>query len=257
MKKSLSNMLKKVGFVLTLCICLCLSLTVKAKADSDIKLNVTEVSIAKDETFRLRAYNVPSTARILYRSGDPGVAYVDARGYITGISNGECKVTATVIDKGSPIATLSCNVLIGPAAISIKFTKTELVLETGKRKTIKYILSPLNTVERPVFYSMDKVVASVTSIGRVRAKNAGVTKVFAFLKNDCTAECTVYVLDEETYNEYLECEDQAAFLEEYEKRENIEPEDIDEGNEDETEDGTVSDDEDVKSETVDTGVKGA
>lgn len=220
MKKSILSVFKRFGFVLTLCICLLIGFAGRAKAaENDVKLNVSEVSIAKDETFRLRVYNVPSTARVMYRSGNPNVAYVDARGYITGISNGECKVTATVIDKGSPIATLTCNVLIGPAAISIKFTKTELVLQVGMRKTIKSIVSPLNTVERPVFYSMDKLIASVTSIGRVRAKNPGITKVFAFLKNDCSAECTVYVMDEEEYNQYIEDGDLTSFIEKYEKSE--------------------------------------
>lgn len=239
MKTSLSCKLKIFGFVLTLCLALSFCITTKAKAGSDIKLNVTEVSIAKDETFRLRAYNVPNNARILYRSGNPDVAFVDARGYITGISNGECKVTATVIDRGAPVATLSCNVLIGPAAISIKFTKTELVMEAGKRKTIKYILSPLNTVERPVFYSVDKFVASVTSIGRVRAKNPGITKVFAFLKNECSAECTIYVLDEEEYIEYRESGDLTNFIEKYE---NADDEDSSEDGDDENSD----DDDDVE-----------
>lgn len=206
MKKNLSRIIRTLGIVLALSLFLVgYANSLKAMAlETEIKLNVSEVAIAKDENFRLRVYNVPATARIIYRSSDTSVAYADARGYITGISNGECKVTATIIDKGSPIDTLTCNVLIGPAAVSIKFTKNEIVLPVGNRKTIKTIVSPLNTVERPVFYSSDKSVASVTSIGRVRAKEIGVTTVFAFLKNDQQAECKVYVISDEDYEKYLE-----------------------------------------------------
>ena len=173
-----------------------------AKAAEKTRLNVSEVAIAKDDVFRLRAYNVPQNAKIIYRSSDTSVAFVDSRGYITGISNGECIVTATVVAGGTPSETLKCSVTVGPAAISIKLTKSEIVLGVGMKKTLKTIISPLNTVEKPVFYSADKTVASVTSIGRVRAKGVGETSIFVFLMNGESAECKVYVLDEEDYARY-------------------------------------------------------
>lgn len=189
--------------------------TVSAKADEEVRLNVTEAAIAKDGVFRLRIYNVPKNARIIYRSSDTSIAFVDSRGYITGISNGECIVTATVVVGNSAEDTLKCNVTVGPAAISIKLTKSELVLSVGMKKTLKTIISPLNTVEKPVFYSSDKTVASVTSIGRVRAKGTGEASVFAFLLNGESAECQVYVLDEEDYEKYLETGSLEGIIEGY------------------------------------------
>lgn len=174
----------------------------QAKAAERTCFNVSEVSIAKDGVFRLRAYNVPRDAKIHYVSTDTSVAYVDGRGYITGISNGECIVVATVTVGGAAVDVLNCKVTVGPAAISIKLTKSEIVMGVGMKKTLKTIISPLNTVEKPVFYSADKEVASVTSIGRVRAKGIGETSIFAFLMNGETAECRIYVLDEEDYNRY-------------------------------------------------------
>ena len=191
-------------FVLAL-IVMCFVSTVDAKAAEDVaRLNVSEVAIAKDNTFRLRVYNVPRNARVVYRSSDNSVAYVDNRGYITGISNGECVVTATVVTGGSATDTLKCSVTVGPAAVSVKLTKTELVLLTGMKKTLKAIVSPLNTVEKPLFYSSDKEIASVTSIGRVRAKSIGEAVIYAFLVNGEAAECKVYVLSEEDYARYIE-----------------------------------------------------
>ena len=173
-----------------------------AWAAESIQLNVEEVAIAKDGVFRLRVYNVPSGGKVTFKSTDTSVAFVDSRGYITGISNGECFVTATVQVGGSVVGFEKCSVTVGPAAISIKLTKSEIVLGVGMKKTLKTIISPLNTVEKPVFYSVDKTVASVTSIGRIRAKGVGETSVFAFLMNGETAECKVYVLDEEDYKKY-------------------------------------------------------
>ncbi|MBO4781329.1 MAG: Ig-like domain-containing protein [Lachnospiraceae bacterium] len=205
-KITLKCMSKLFGLVLVLVLAaICFKAPVAASAAEDeARLNVNEVAIAKDNTFRLRVYNVPRNARIIYRSSDVSVAFVDNRGYITGISNGECVVTATIVAGGSATDTLKCNVTVGPAAVSIKLTKTELVLLTGMKKTLKAIVSPLNTVEKPLFYSSDKEIASVTSIGRVRAKSMGEAVVYAFLVNGEAAECKIYVLSEEDYAKYLE-----------------------------------------------------
>ena len=198
--------IKAAGLLLVLALALlCFISPVGAKAaEDDVRLNVSEAAIAKDNTFRLRVYNVPRNARIVYRSSDNSVAYVDNRGYITGISNGDCVVTATVVTGGSATDTLKCNVTVGPAAVSVKLTKTELVLLTGMKKTLKAIVSPLNTVEKPLFYSSDKEIASVTSIGRVRAKSIGEAVIYAFLVNGEAAECKVYVLSDEDYAKYQE-----------------------------------------------------
>ena len=120
-------------------------------------LNVNEVSIAKDSVFKLRTYNVPQNTELKFKSSDISVAFVDQKGRITGISCGECVVTVTVQTKNhTPIDMCTCNVTVGPAAISIKFTKTEMVLSVGMKKLLKSIVSPLNTVESPLFYSSDK-----------------------------------------------------------------------------------------------------
>ena len=217
------------------------SLSVQAKADEIVKLNVNETSIAKDGVFRLRLYNVPKNAKVTYRSTDNSVAFVDGRGYITGISNGECIITVTVAANGS-VQTLMCNVTVGPAAISIKLTKSEIVLSVGMKKTLKTIISPLNTVEKPVFYASDKTVASVSSIGRVRAKGVGETSIFAFLLNGESAECMVYVLSEEDYAKYSETGTLVGIIEGYSEdgeentSETGNPED--DGQEQESEDGS-------------------
>ena len=90
--KFITHLSKFFGTVLVLTLIFVLvSGSTGIKADeNEVRLNVSEVSIVKDGVFRLRAYNVPQNARIIYRSSDTSVAFVDSRGYITGISNGDC-----------------------------------------------------------------------------------------------------------------------------------------------------------------------
>lgn len=218
----------------------------KAKAAEGIQLNVDEVAIAKDGVFRLRVYNVPDGGKVDFKSTDTSVAFVDKRGYITGISNGECFVTVTVQVGGNAVGFERCRVTVGPAAISIKLTKSEIVLGVGMKKTLKTIISPLNTVEKPVYYSVDKTVASVTSIGRIRAKGVGETSVFAFLMNGETAECKVYVLDEEDYKKYTATGTLVGIIEGY--SESDDEKITDENTEKDEKDDTVEDEGDESEE---------
>ena len=175
-------------------------------AENEVKLNVSEVSIIKDGTYRLKVYNLSAGQSVVYRSGDNAVAAVSRTGKVTGISCGSTVITATVMEAGSPVATLQCDVLIGPAAVSIKLTKTELVIAIGKMKVLKTIIFPLNTVESPTFYSSNTTVAKVSSAGRVRAEAAGTVQIYAFLSNGQSAVCCVTVLDAEDYAKYLDGE---------------------------------------------------
>ncbi len=205
MKEKFGSYIKFLGFLLFFGLCITmLSKGVAAHADSEVKLNVKSVSIIKEGTFRLKVYNLSETQKVLFRSANPSIATVKQNGIVTGVSNGTTVITAAVFENDTVVATLQCDVLIGPAAISIKLTKSELVLAVGMSKTLKTIISPLNTVESPVFYSSDSAVAAVSSSGRIRAKEIGEVQIFAFLANGQNAICTVKVLSEEDYALYLE-----------------------------------------------------
>lgn len=250
MKEKIKAFLRFSGLLLFFGLCMTmLSRGVNVYA-ADMRLNVNSVAITKDGNFRLRAYNVPSKAKVVYRSSDTSIAIVDKRGYITGISNGECVVTATIVEKNSAVNTLQCNVLIGPAAISIKLTKSELVLKAGMKKTLKTIVSPLNTVETPVFYSSEKDIASVTSIGRVKAKEIGEAVVFAFLENGQSAECKVYVLSDEDYKFYLETETLEGIIPDYVPADTDVPEDDNTDEVNESSEQPEKDDEEAPAPTV-------
>lgn len=195
-------------FVLVLVFGLCITMRGKGvkvyAAENEVKLNVSEVSIIIDGSYRLKVYNLSRGQKVTYRSADPNIAAVSNTGKVTGISCGNTVVTAIVMEAGAPVATLQCDVLIGPAAVSIRLTKTELVLLEGKMKALKTIIFPLNTVETATFYSADPSVAKVSSAGCVRAEAEGNVQVYAFLSNGQSAVCDVTVLSVENYEKYLE-----------------------------------------------------
>lgn len=182
-------------------------------ADNEPKLNVSTVSIIKDGSYRLKVYNLVQGQSVVYRSADPYVAMVSKTGKVTGISCGSTVISALVVENGAVVANLQCDVLIGPAAVSIKLTKAELVIQEGKMKALRTIISPLNTVETPTFYSEDTTIAKVSSAGCVRAGSEGTVQVFAFLSNGQSAVCTVTVLNKQDYKRYSAGESLESILE--------------------------------------------
>ncbi len=66
------------------------------------------------------------------------------------------------------------------------------------------IVQPWNTTESINFSSYDSAIASVSSGGRVTAKELGETYVFAAIDNGKYDLCKVIVVDEETYGKLLE-----------------------------------------------------
>lgn len=197
---------RSAGLILFFGLCIILlSGNVKASAgENDVKLNVSDVSITKDGSYRLKVYNLSPEQSVIYRSGNSGIAMVSRTGKVIGLAYGETVISATVIEDGAAVATLQCNVTIGPAAVSVKLTKSNLVLQEGRQKLLTTVLLPLNTVESPVFFSTDSEIAKVSSAGRVRAVTAGSTQVYAFLENGQYAVCNVTVLNEEDYLKYRE-----------------------------------------------------
>jgi len=188
-------------------LCLCLSAFSKSTAWAAapvVKLNVKSVSIIKDGTFALKVYNTAMDQMITFSSKDEEIATVSQAGVITGVSSGSTVITAAVYEDGKRKEELTCNVTIGPKATNVKLTKFDLVLAVGGSKLLRVNLDPINTVEQVKFYSSDAQIASVSSSGRVRAKEPGQIKIYAFISNGKQSVCNVTVLSEEDYAKYLE-----------------------------------------------------
>ncbi|MFV0342177.1 MAG: Ig domain-containing protein [Anaerocolumna sp.] len=162
---------------------------------TDIKLNVKSKSIIKDDTFTLKVYNVTSNQKISFKSSSTTIATVDDSGVITAVDFGTATISVTVKEGFKTITTQECQITVGPPAISVKLTKSEITLEVGERATLMAILKPNNTVEEAKFVSNDYSIASVSLGGQVTARTVGVTYIFASISNGKYDVCKVTVVE--------------------------------------------------------------
>ena len=174
------------------------------ETQAEIKLNVKTKALVKDTKYTLKVYNLSGNQKASFKSSDSSIASVDEEGVVCGIANGTAVITVTVKDGLKTVASLTCEVTVGPPAISVKWTKSEIVLAVGKRMTLKTILLPYNTAEAVKFYSSDTEIATVTSTGKITAKSEGDTYVFAMIDNGKFDFCKVTVVDQDTYDQLIE-----------------------------------------------------
>ncbi len=165
------------------------------ESQSEIKLNVKSKALVKDTTFTLKIYNLSDKYKVSYKTDSSQVATVDEKGVITAVDFGTTLITVTVKDGFKTIATLECEVTVGPPALSIKLTKSEITLSVGRKTTLSAILKPNNTVEEAKYSSNDSNIASVSIGGRVTAKSVGVTYIFAYIDNGKYDVCKVTVVE--------------------------------------------------------------
>ncbi len=169
----------------------------KEKTES-YRLNVKSITLVKGKSFALKVYNASTNAKITFKSDDAEVASVSDDGTISANKVGATVVTAT-IKEGSDKTPITCDVTVGPAAISVKWTKERVFVGLNNDDMLKVILKPDNTTEVARFSSYDSSIAAVSAGGRISAKKIGMTYLFAEI--DATnpdgsrkfAVCTVFV----------------------------------------------------------------
>ena len=171
-------------------------LTAYADEVQDIKLNVNSQTIVKGKSLSLYVYNLIEGQEITFVSSDPAIASVDEYGMVTGNLVGNATILVTVTEGENTVAILSCDIKVGPPAISVQFSRLELAMTIGQKLTLERIVLPLNTVEAPKFSSYDRNIATVSAGGRVTAKAEGSTYIFAQLDNGRFAVCKISVYPE-------------------------------------------------------------
>lgn len=159
--------------------------------NEDYRLNLKSVTLVRGTSFTLKVYNLDENVKVSFKSNDPEIASVSDDGVITGNKVGNTVVTATIKD-----VTLTCDVLVGPPAFSIKITKSRIVLALNNTDYLNVILKPSNTVETAKFSSYDSSIVCVSAGGRITAKKFGLTYIFAEIQGDGNrkfSRCTVIV----------------------------------------------------------------
>lgn len=203
----MKNLSKKVALSVMVMLCLILSLSTnrtKLYAGEVLtkenivepKLNAIEVSLVTDDTFNLKVFNLTESQKVYFKSDDDSIASVSTLGAISALKVGETTVTATIKDKSvKEDKVFKCKVYVGPPAISIRLTLSEITLEVGKRKTLQAILKPNTTAETGMFTSYDPEVATVSASGKILAKKAGKTIIVSSIANGRYDYCIVNVVE--------------------------------------------------------------
>lgn len=175
-----------------------------AETQAEIKLGVKSKYLVKGKEYTLKVYNLTEKQKVVFRTSDSEIATVNEDGVIHGIANGTATITVLVKEGSKVVSALSCTVVVGPPAINVKWTKSEVVLLVGKKTTLKTIVLPYNTVETAKFFTANKKVATVSSTGKVTAKALGTTYLFTMIDNGKFDICKVTVVDEKSYQMLLE-----------------------------------------------------
>ena len=203
----MKNLIKKVALSVVVMLCLILSLSadrIKLYAGEVLtkenvvepKLNVTEISLVTESQFNLKVYNLTENQKVLFKSSDDSIVSVSKSGKLSALKVGEATITVTLKDKTAKEDTVfKCNVYVGPPAISIRITLSEVTLEVGKRKTLQAILKPNTTAETAIFTSVDPDIVAVSTSGRMLAKKVGTTYIISKIANGKYDICTVNVVE--------------------------------------------------------------
>ena len=158
------------------------------------KLNVKSKAIVKGKDYALKVYNLTETQTVVFSVDSSKVVSVDGDGVIHAFSIGTAIVTATVTDSASDYTVkLQCKVTVGPPALFVILSRKDAEMVIGQRSQMYCLLSPLNTVEQPKFFSSAPEVASVSAGGVVTAKSEGTACIYAQIDNGQFDVCKISV----------------------------------------------------------------
>ncbi|HHT97834.1 MAG TPA: hypothetical protein GXZ90_08070 [Clostridiales bacterium] len=181
-----------------------------------VRLNLKSKSIVKGKDFSIKIYNLPQKAKVTYKSSDSDIASVDSAGLITANKVGNAIITVTV-KSASTTSSLTCDVTVGPPAVSVKSNKSRIILALNQSDILKLILKPSNTAEDAKFSSYDYNIATISSGGRITSRALGHTYVFAEIGDvaDGTrryATCSIIIVGEDDIDSYTKYFDETPEL---------------------------------------------
>ena len=139
-----------------------------------VSLAERSVTLDVGETHQLAYTVAPSDAynkAVLWESGTPSVAEVDAEGKITAKARGTAFITVKTADQSR---TDSCFVTVYQSVSGVSLPGDALELTAGERETLTAQISPADASNKNVTWSSgDTSVATVDSNGNVTAVGAG------------------------------------------------------------------------------------
>ena len=151
----------------------------------------TSVRLGRGETCKFDTSNILAGEgqTLKYKSKDPKVATVDAKGVITALRKGK---TTVAVGYDKTVLGL-CQVTVVAAPKRVRLSEETAVLSVGDVKALTARLSS-DSASALSFTSSNEKVATVDGEGNVTALSGGKATITVSTYNEKTATCEVYVL---------------------------------------------------------------
>jgi uncharacterized protein YjdB len=152
--------------------------TVVHAASKSIDVDSSTLMLIKDSSFALTAVVMPTNAdqMITWRSSDPLIVTVDAKGIITGVSTGTAKIYASTAD-GLNADTVTVTVYVKSESIIVD--KDSLMLIKDSSAALTAAVTPFDTDKTVTWSSSDESVARVSDSGVVTGMSGGTVFIVA------------------------------------------------------------------------------
>ncbi|MBQ1555004.1 MAG: leucine-rich repeat protein [Clostridia bacterium] len=158
-----------------------------------LSLSVNTRSVYQGKEFNLSAaISEGSAERVMWHSSDPGVASVNSKGKVTGVSFGVATITAETAGGVSD----SCVVNVMTRAEKLSLDVKKLTLNVGDTHPLHPLIFPSyspETTEPCTWNSTDEAVASVDETGTITAHRAGSCIINCKTGSDLISKCRVTV----------------------------------------------------------------
>ena len=161
---------------------------------------VKSISLSGVSTLRvgqnasMRATIVPDYAtnrKLTWKTSDEKIVTVDNRGRVVAISSGTATITVSA-DGKSDSKEITVPELIQATALTLD--ADEITLSPGQSKSVVPIFTPRNTEDKTIQWrSVDAIIATVDSTGKITGVKQGITRVFATTTNGLSASVKVTV----------------------------------------------------------------
>jgi len=166
------------------------------KAVTGVALDIESKEMYVGENYRLTYLITPrdaSTPEVIWSSTNTSVVQVDNTGMLTANGVGQAEIIIKTVD-GFHMDL--CTIVVKQKPTDVKLSVSELIMNAGEYFYLDPVLTPANsTKEGLIWESVDPDIATVSSSGRVAAKEGGQTLIMVKTEGGATAYCKLTVLE--------------------------------------------------------------
>lgn len=165
---------------------------------TDISLDVNYLTIVQGKSYKLKTKVSPANATYkipTYTTDNADVAIVNKDGTITGLTPGNCIITAKAKDS-SGVKTICYVKVIAPvASTGVSISESEVVMSPGETKTVAFSIVPNNSTDTVTWSSDNQLVATVgAKSGKITAKGIGTANITVLTESGRKGTIKVFVV---------------------------------------------------------------